>query len=209
MFKSEKKNYSKPRLVLVLLMLIPVLFNVIDNHKTQVLYDALFYGLLYILILIIYLIIIVFDLLLFIEIKKLKSFIPTLIGLSFISVILSIMIFHNYKLHQKTIYKAKSEDLKYSENQINYEIEFKEKGNYVVFEIEEDGLITNFYYGKYIKKDSIFMIDNIVGKKKISNRLLIKLIENKVNKKNEKQLVQIDENGKLLKNKFNFKFDVK
>ena len=39
MFKSEKKNYSKPRLVLVLLMLIPVLFNEIDNHKTQVLYN--------------------------------------------------------------------------------------------------------------------------------------------------------------------------
>jgi hypothetical protein len=203
MFKSEKKNYSKPRLVLVLLMLIPVLFNEIDNHKTQVLYYGSF------LILIIYLIIIVFDLLLFIEIKKIKSFISSLIGLVFISVILSIMNFHNYKLHQKTIYKAKSEDLKYCDNQTNYEIEFKEKGNYVVFEMEEDGLITNFYYGKYIKKDSIFMLDNIVGKKKISNRLLIKLIKNKVNKKNEKQLVQIDENGKLLKNKFNFKFDVK
>jgi hypothetical protein len=209
MFKSEKIGFSKPRLILVLLMLIPVLFNEIDNHKTQVLYDGFFYGPLYELILIIFLIIIIFDLLLFLEVKKIKSFIPSLIGLFFISVILSIMYFHNYKIHQKTIYKAKLDNSKYFDNQINYEIEFKEKGNYVVFETEEEGFITNFYYGKYIKKDSIFILDNVVGKKKISNRLLIKLIKNNINKKNEKQLVQIDENGKLLENKFMFKLVLK
>jgi hypothetical protein len=209
MFKNKKVNFSIPRLLIILLTLIPVVYNEIENHKTQVLYDALLYVPLYLFILVIYIIILIFDIVFYIDTKKIKSFIPSSLGLVFIITAISINKFHNYKLHQKTIYKAKSENIKDGEYETKYRIEFKEKGNYVVFETEIDGLVTNYYYGKYFKNDTVFELDNIIGKKKISKRLLIKLIKNKKSNNFEKQLVQIDNNGNYLKNKFNFKFTLK
>lgn len=209
MFKSKKVNFSITRLIIVLLTLLPVIYNEIENHKTQVLYDALLYGPLYLLFLVIYFVILIFDIILFIKTKKIKSFIPSTFGIVFIITAISINKFHNFKLHQKTIYYAESEFIKDGEYETKYFIEFKEKGNYVIFENEIEGLITNYYYGKYIKNDSIIELDNIVGKKKISKRLLIEIIRNKKNNHFQKQLVQIDNNGNYLKNKFNFKFTFK
>ena len=209
MFKIKKLNFSIPRLIIILFTLIPVVYNEIENHKSQVLYNAFIYGPLYIFILIIFILILLFDLVLFIKSKKIKSFIPSLIGVIFIITAISINKFHFYKLHQKTIYTAKSDSYKDGEFETRYEIEFKEKGNYVVFEIEIDGILTNYYYGKYIKKDSIITLDNIIGKKKISKRLQIILIRNKKSNHFEKQLVQIDKNGNYMKNKLNFKFTSK
>jgi hypothetical protein len=209
MFKSKKIDFSLSRLIIILLTLLFVIYNEIENHRTQILYDAFIYGPLYIVVLVIFFMILMFDLVLFLKSKKIKSFIPSSIGILLIITAVSINKYHRYKINQKTIYIAKSENLKDGEFEIKYEIEFKEKGNYVVFETEVDGIVTNFYYGKFIKKDSIIILDNIIGKKKISNRLLIKSIRNKNNNKFEKELIQIDNNSDRTKNKFNFKFKIK
>ncbi|MES2588797.1 MAG: hypothetical protein V4622_07435 [Bacteroidota bacterium] len=119
---------------------------------------------------------------------------------------LSIFIFHRCKIYEKTLYEATLINPK-EDAEIEYTIEFKERGNYVVFESEESGLFTNYYYGTYSKKDSIIRLDRTVGKERISNKLLIRNVKEQLNDKELKELIQLDAHGKenLNKSKFRFK----
>jgi hypothetical protein len=63
-------------------------------------------------------------------------------------------------------------------------------------------LLTNYYYGNYTQKDSVFILDSQIGENNISNRFLFRTLKN--NNKVEKQLIQLNKNGIEIKNQFQF-----
>ena len=208
MNKKTIINFSIIRLIIVLLLFIPIVFSEYENHKSQILYGAMFYVPIYFICLGLFVPIIIFDILLFLKKRNLNNLTPTFIGLLLISISITIYNYHNYKIYQKSIFKATSNivNLK-DDDDIKYIIEFKEKHNYLVKEILHQGLLTNYYYGKFTKKDSIYIFNNSISENKISNRFVIRTRINK-NKK-EKILIQLNQKNIEIFNKFQFKIKTK
>jgi hypothetical protein len=93
----------------------------------------------------------------------------------------------------------------YESSNINYIIEFKEGNKVLVQEQIDQCLLINYYYGTYTQKDSIFIFESDPLEMNISNRFFIRTIN--IDGFSEKELVQLDENGKEIKNQFQFIID--
>ena len=150
-----------------------------------------------------FVIIIIFDAFLFLSKRNLKNFTPTFIGIILILISSSIYIYHNYKIHQKSIFKAVSNSIVLKNDiETKYIIDFKKNQNYVIEEFIDQGLLTNYYYGKFNKIDSIYILDGEFGENNISNRFVIRKIKNK--DKVEKQLIQLNQKNIDIQNGFQF-----
>jgi hypothetical protein len=201
-------NFSIFRLIIVLILFIPIIYSEYENHKSQILYGAMVYVPIYFICLGLFVPIIIFDILLFWKKRNLKNLTPTFIGLLLILISISIYNYHNYKIYQKSIFKATSNIVNLNDNDdIKYIIDFKENHNYLVKEIIHQGLLTNYYYGKFSKKDSVYIFNNSINENKISNRFIIRT---KINKnKKEKFLIQLNQKNIEIFNKFQFKITTK
>jgi len=204
MKKKSNINFSIIRLIIVLILFTPIVYSEYENHKSQILYAAMVYVPIYFICLGLFVPIILFDILLFLKKRNLKNLTPTFIGLFLISISITIYNYHNYKIYQKTIFKATSNLVNINdEDDIEYIIEFKEQNNYLIKEFLHGGLLTNYYYGQFTKKDSIYVLDKNISDNKISNRFVIRTINNK--DKKEKLLIQINQKNIEIFNKFQFK----
>lgn len=95
--------------------------------------------------------------------------------------------------------------MNYESSNIKYIFEFKEGNNVLVREQIDQGLLTNYYYGIFTQKDSIFILNSDQPELNISNRFLIRTVN--LNGFSERELVQVDEKGKEIKNQFQFIID--
>lgn len=205
MFNKLNQSFSIFRLIIVLLLFVPIVINEYHNHKSEVLYAAMIYVPFYKFILCLFIPVLIFDVILFVKKRKIKSLTPSILGVILIITSVSINNYHNYKIYQKSIFKATSNWVKYKDIDIQFVIEFKENNNYLVGEIINQGMLINFYYGNYTKKDSIYILDSQIGENKISNRFVIRIIKNK--DKEEKQLIQLNQKNIEIRNKFQFKIN--
>ena len=202
MFNKSKGSFSLIRLSIVLLTLVPIVYSEFENHKSQILYAAFLYVPIYFICLGIFILVLIFDIILYFKNKQIKSLTPSIIGVLLIITSISIYKYHKYKMHQKTIFKATTNWVNFKETDIKYIIEFKENNNFLVEELVHQGLLTNYYYGNYTQKDSVFILDSQIGENNISNRFLFRTLKN--NNKVEKQLIQLNKNGIEIKNQFQF-----
>lgn len=205
MIKKLRENISIFRLAVVLLTLVAVLNSEIENHHSQHMYAGVIFVPVYAICLIIYLVVLYFDVSLFSKSKRVISFIPSMVGGLLIFASLSVRYYHNDKMKHKTMFAATSNSVNYESSNIKYIIEFKEGNNVLVREQIDQGLLTNYYYGIFTQKDSIFILNSDQPELNISNRFLIRTVN--VNGFSERELVQVDENGKEIKNQFQFIID--
>jgi hypothetical protein len=205
MIKKLQENISIFRLVLVLLTLGTVLKSEIDNHYSQIMYAGYLEVPIYVLFFIVYLVVLFFDVSLHLKTRRIKSLFPSIIGLLLILASFSVHYYHYYKIHQKTIFSASSNLVDYETGNIMYSIEFKENNNVVVKGQIDRGRMINYHYGTYTQSDSIIILDSDQPELNISNRFLIRTVN--VNGFSERELVQVDENGKEIKNQFQFIID--
>lgn len=203
MIKKINLSFSYIRLLIVLIILIPIVYSEYYNHYEQVLYSGYISVPLYAFCFVIYIFILIFDFNLFFKSKQIKAFTPSIIGVILIALSFSIHKFHRYKLYQKTSLRAYSNWVDLKSTNFKYIIEFKVNNTFVVYELEEQGMLTSFYYGSFIKKDSIYFLDSKFGKNKISNNFLVRSV--KIKNKTEQRFIQIDENGNEIKSPFHFK----
>lgn len=205
MFNKLNQSFSIIRLIIVLLFFFPIVINEYYNHKSVVLYAEMIYVPFYKFILCLFIPVLIFDVILFVKKRKIKSLTPSILGVILIITSISINIYHNYKIYQKSIFKAASNWVKNKDLDIQFVIEFKENNNYLVGEIINQGMLINFYYGNYTKKDSIYILDSQIGENKISSRFVIRTI--KIKDKEEKQLIQLNQKNIEIRNKFQFKIN--
>jgi hypothetical protein len=121
--------------------------------------------------------------------KRLKSYISTFAGI--ILVILNLGIYLHYEI------KLKSETLFKTEN--GFYGDFKKNGEYVI----KNGSWASktHFYGNYSIKDSILTLDKIgLDDEIISNRFAIRKYKTVENDSIKEYLIQIDKNGKEIKN---------
>ncbi len=205
MIKKLRENISIFRLAVVLLTLVTVLNSEIENHHSQHMYAGAIFVPIYAICLIIYLVVLYFDVSLFSKSKSVISFIPSMVGGLLIFASLSVRYYHNDKMKHKTMFAASSNSVSYESSTIKYIIEFKEGNNVLVREQIGQGLLTNYYYGIFTQSDSVFILESEAPEMKISNRFFIRTVN--INGFSEKELVQLDENGKEIKNQFQFIID--
>lgn len=203
MIKKINLGFSLIRLLIVIITLIPVAYSEYENHYNQVLYSGFISLPLYAFCLVIYIFILIFDFNLFLKNRQTKVFIPSIVGMLLILSSIFIYKFHRYKIYQKTSLKAYSNWVDLKSTNFKYIIEFKVNNTFVVHELEEEGMLTSFYYGSFIHKDSIFSLDSKFGKNKISNNFLVRSV--KIKNKTEQRFIQIDEKGNEIKSPFHFK----
>lgn len=203
MIKNINLGFSFIRLSIVLLTLIPVAYSEYDNHYEQVLYSGFITVPLYAFCLGIYFLILIFDFNLFVKKRKIKALLPSIVGMLLILFSVFFYKFHQFKIYRKTTLKAYSNWIDLKGTNFKYIIEFKTNNTFVVYELEEEGLLTSFYYCSFIKKDSIYSLDSKFGKNKISSTFLVRSV--KIKNKTEQQFIQIDENGDEIKSQFHFK----
>jgi hypothetical protein len=203
MKKISNISFSIFRLIIVLILFIPIIYNEYEKHLFQILYVNMFDVPIYFICLGVFILVVVFDILLYVKQKNIMSLTPSIIGVILISISFTIYKYHNYKIHQKTIFKAISNVVEINDyDDIEYIIEFKEQNNYLVEEHLHQGIVTNYYYGKFTKKDSIYVLDNNICFNKISNRFVIRTITNK--DKKEIHLIQLNQKNNQVINKFQF-----
>lgn len=203
MIKKINLGFSFIRLLIVLLLLIPVAYSEYNSHYEQVLYSGYISGPLYIFCLGLFFLILIFDFNLFFKSKHVKAFLPSVVGMLLIILSIFFYKFHQFKIYRKTTLKAYSNWVDIKGTNFKYIIEFKTNNTFVVYELEEEGLLTSFYYGSFIKKDSIYSLDSKFGKNKISNTFLVRAVKNK--NKTEQLFIQIDENRNEINSRFHFR----
>jgi hypothetical protein len=203
MTKNINLGFSNIRLLIVLLTFIPFTYSEFKSFYEYILYSDFFSVFVYSFFGGIFILVLIFDFNLFFKNKQIIAFTPSMIGVILMVLSFSIHKFHRYKLNQKTSLKAYSNWVDLKSTNFKYIIEFKANNSYVVYELEEEGMLTRFYYGSFIKKDSIYSLDSKFGKNKISNNFLVRSV--KFKNKIEQQFIQIDENGNEIKSQFHFK----
>ena len=182
------------RLFSTIILLGLVLKNELDAHFQQVLYSAFIYMPLYLFVLGAYFMILGFDISTYVKQKKKYLLIPTFLGAILIGISFSINRYHNQKLTQKTLFEGNYE-ISNNEYIPSYSIEFKENKEYVIYEFEEQGLFTNYYYGTYNIIKNIISLDKKQGK----------FLKTRYFLKTNSELIEIDKKGNEIKNAWRFK----
>lgn len=193
------------RLMVTLAILLLVVSNEYANHRSQTLYAGYFDGIFYLIFLSIFTVFVIFDIVFLVKTKNLFVILPSVTGILLITISIFIHFYHEKKLYESTLYTAISKEFMKNDIDVKYRIQFKESGNYVLFEDIDSGLLTNYYYGTYTKKDSLIVMDRKIENLNLSNRFLIMKVDSI--KKFDFQLVQIDDFGHKLNNKITFRFD--
>ena len=137
--------------------------------------------------------------------RKLKSYLPTFIGLLFIGVNIGLFYYQDSKLNSLTLISG------FNDGGFNgFSVDFKTDGTYVM--ANGSGLGQSYFYGTYTLKDSIITIDksnidNCINTNKLAIRAesnypkdSIELIKSKAN-----YITQIDDKGNEINREFRFR----
>jgi len=139
--------------------------------------------------------------------KKRTSYLPTFIGLAFITLILSIDFYQDRKMNAKSLLTG------YYDGGFNgFSIDLKENGTYIMS--NGSGLGESYFYGTYTIKDSIITIDkSSIDNVITSDRLVVRNSQyylpldtlNKVDTTKANYFTQIDKQGKEINSELRFR----
>jgi hypothetical protein len=138
--------------------------------------------------------------------RELVNFTPTIVGVCFIALILSIYSYQYRRANAPTLLRAS-----YDGGYNGFWIDFKVSGNYIM--ANGSGLGQSYFYGTFVIEDSIITldkenIDNVITSKLLvvrNSKYFLPYDTKKYDSSKANYVTQIDKNGKEIDTEFRFR----